>query len=159
MVIREINQDNRTDVEAFFRQQWGSSLMVVASGVYDCSELDGFVALDETGNIIGLLTFAYHNGQMELISLDSVKEGVGVGTSLLETFENDAKEKNIKAIHLVTTNDNVHALAFYQKRGYVLHKLHKEAVKKARLLKPEIPSIAENGIPIRDEIELMKPLA
>ncbi|WDF02246.1 GNAT family N-acetyltransferase [Shouchella hunanensis] len=158
MRIREIKEDNRTDVEAFFSQQWGSPLMVVASGVYDCSELDGYVALNEAGDIIGLLTFAYRNGQMEVMSLDSVKEGVGVGTALLETVENGAREKGKKAIHLVTTNDNVHALAFYQRRGYVLHKLYKEAVKKARLLKPEIPHVAENGIPIRDEIELIKSL-
>ena len=33
---------------------------------------------------------------------------------------------------------------------------YRNAVEKARLLKPEIPSIGLNGIPIRDQIELEK---
>ncbi len=46
------------------------------------------------------------------------------------------------------------ALRFYQKRGFVLVAVHRDAVAAARALKPEIPLIGEDGIPIRDELEL-----
>jgi hypothetical protein len=59
---------------------------------------------------------------------------------------------------LITTNDNLHALGFYQKRGYVLTKLYPDIVKEARKIKPEIPLVSENGIPIRDELLLEKSL-
>ncbi|PAV35534.1 GNAT family N-acetyltransferase, partial [Bacillus licheniformis] len=58
-----------------------------------------------------------------------------------------------------TTNDNMRALMFYQKRGYTLAELYVNAVDKARKVKPEIPFVADNGIPIRDEILLVKDLA
>lgn len=55
---------------------------------------------------------------------------------------------------LITTNDNVGALVFYQKAGFRLVAVYPDAVNQARKLKPQIPLVAENGIPIRDEIEL-----
>jgi ribosomal protein S18 acetylase RimI-like enzyme len=51
-------------------------------------------------------------------------------------------------------NDNLHALRFYQKRGFVLVALHRNALEASRKLKPEIPLVGIDGIPIRDEIEL-----
>ena len=49
---------------------------------------------------------------------------------------------------------NLNALQFYQKRGFDIVKLHINAVKQSRKIKPEIPLIGFNGIPIRHEIEL-----
>ncbi|MFP3471139.1 GNAT family N-acetyltransferase, partial [Micrococcus sp. SIMBA_144] len=59
-------------------------------------------------------------------------------------------------ITLITTNDNLAALKFYQKRGFVMTAIHRNAVEKARKIKPEIPLIGNDGIPIRDEIQLEK---
>jgi hypothetical protein len=54
-----------------------------------------------------------------------------------------------------TTNDNVDALRFYQRRGFRLAALRTRAVDELRRrLKPTIPAVGEHGIPIRDEIEL-----
>jgi hypothetical protein len=57
-------------------------------------------------------------------------------------------------VWLVTTNDNLDALRFYQRRGLRLVAVHAGAVDEARRLKPEIARVGEYGIPIRDEIEL-----
>lgn len=59
-------------------------------------------------------------------------------------------------IWLITTNDNLNALGFYQKRGFRIKAVYPGAVDEARRIKPEIPLAASNGIPIRDEIELEK---
>jgi len=54
----------------------------------------------------------------------------------------------------MTTNDNTAALRFYQKWGFLLVAVHRNAVEQARKLKPEIPLTGIDGIPLRDEIEL-----
>jgi hypothetical protein len=63
-------------------------------------------------------------------------------------------EARCKRLWLITTNDNMHALRFYQKQGFALAALRPNAIAASRLLKPEIPEIGLDGIPIRDEIEL-----
>jgi hypothetical protein len=55
---------------------------------------------------------------------------------------------------VTTTNDNTRALRFYQRAGFHLTALRPGAVTAARKSKPEIPELGEDGIPIRDEIEL-----
>jgi hypothetical protein len=58
---------------------------------------------------------------------------------------------------VLTTNDNVDALRFYQRRGFRLAELHPGAVDEARArLKPEIPRVGDHGIPLRDELMLEK---
>lgn len=139
----------------FFKLHWGSPEMVISSGVYDCSTLDGFAIVKED-NVIGLITYVIKDYECEIISLDSIEEGKGIGTSLVKEVENLAFEKECKLIKLITTNDNLLALKFYQKRGFFISKMINNAVEKARKLKPEIPLIGNDGIPIRDEIELKK---
>jgi ribosomal protein S18 acetylase RimI-like enzyme len=142
----------------FFITHWGSPQMVISSGIFQCDDLEGFAALNEKGNIIGFLTFNIDRDECEIISLDSLEEERGVGTTLIQRVENYAKENDCQRIKLVTTNDNLHALGFYQKRGYKLVGVFPHAVENARRVKPEIPLFAENGIPIRDEILLEKQL-
>ena len=133
--------------------------MVLSSGVYHCDELDGYVYKGTKGEIVGLVTYIRHNEDIcEVISLDSVYEGQGIGSSLMCVIEEKAKDLGAKAVQLITTNDNLHALSFYQKRGYVLKVLYPNAVEKARTENPSIPFVASNGISIRDEWLLYKML-
>ncbi|MBK9123270.1 MAG: GNAT family N-acetyltransferase, partial [Chloroflexi bacterium] len=60
----------------------------------------------------------------------------------------------IHRLWLITTNDNLDALRFYQKRGWHLVAVHRDALNESRRLKPQIPIIGMDGIPLRDEIEL-----
>ncbi|MBD4935862.1 GNAT family N-acetyltransferase, partial [Xanthomonas citri pv. citri] len=81
---------------------------------------DGYGMLNDDNQIVGLITYIFEEDACEIISLDSVIENKGIGTALLEKAEEACRERNIKQIKLITTNDNIHALAFYQKRGYRL---------------------------------------
>ena len=58
----------------------------------------------------------------------------------------------------MTTNDNLDALRLYQRRGFHLARLDSGAVDRARDLKPEIPLLGRRGIPMRDELILVRPL-
>jgi ribosomal protein S18 acetylase RimI-like enzyme len=157
MIICEIEDLPKNKIIDFFKLHWGSPEMVISSGVYDCSVLDGFAVVKEEV-ITGLITYIIKDNECEIISLDSVAEGRGIGTSLVQEVEKLAVEKKCELIKLITTNDNLHALKFYQKRGYFLSRIINNAVEEARKIKPEIPYIGNNGIPIRDEIELIKAL-
>ena len=61
-------------------------------------------------------------------------------------------------MQLITTNDNVDALRFYQRRGFVLTELRPGAVDESRRMKPQIPLVGAYGIPIRDELVLVREL-
>jgi hypothetical protein len=52
---------------------------------------------------------------------------------------------------LITTNSNINALRFWQKRGFRLVHIYLGALEESRKLKPIIPLIDDNGIPIREE--------
>ena len=55
---------------------------------------------------------------------------------------------------LTTTNDNIDALRFYQRRGFRMSALRPGVIDRSRLHKPEIPRTGDYGIPLRDEIDL-----
>ncbi|WP_044022274.1 GNAT family N-acetyltransferase [Bacillus sp. SG-1] len=156
MQIKQIRNISKSKVEVFFITHWGSPEMVISSGIYDCSSLDGFVVQNQKEEIIGMITYVIRGAECEIISLDSLEEGKGVGSSLIRAVEEAVALIGCTSVKLVTTNDNLSALRFYQKRGYHLSHLYKNAVEKARKIKSEIPLVSEDGIPIRDEIELQK---
>jgi DNA-3-methyladenine glycosylase I len=90
-----------------------------------------------------------------VVTLDSIREGVGVGRALLDAAQAEAVRLGCRRFWLVTTNDNLRALGLYQRRGMRLVALRAgEMDLVRRTLKPQISELGENGIPIRDELEL-----
>lgn len=154
-MIEQINSENKDKVISFFKEHWGSSEMIISSGIYKCENLDGFI-YEEKHQIVGLITYVIKYDEIEIISLDSILEGKDIGTVLIEKVENVAKQKQINIVSLVTTNDNLNALRFYQKRGYRITSIIPDAVNEARKIKPSIPLIGNDGIPLNDELELKK---
>ncbi|MGL5899903.1 MAG: GNAT family N-acetyltransferase, partial [Lactobacillaceae bacterium] len=74
----------------------------------------------------------------------------------LKTVEEEAKMMGVHKIKIITTNDNLLALKFYQKKGYRITKVVPDAVKKARKIKKTIPLKGNDNIPIWDELVLSK---
>jgi ribosomal protein S18 acetylase RimI-like enzyme len=81
----------------------------------------------------------------------------GVGSALIEAVTASSRV-GFEAIRLSTTNDNVDALRFYQRRGFRLTALRPGAVDESRRLKPTISMNGQHGIPIHDELDLVRPL-
>ena len=103
---------------------------------------------------MGLLTFRFENDECEVVTLDSFLEGQGVGSSMLNAAKERAVSAKCHRLWLITTNDNLHALGFYQKRGFRIAAVRRDAMEEFRKLKPEIPTVGKKEIPLRDEIEL-----
>ena len=132
---------------------WGSTHVVSRGRVVDAAALPAFVA-EIAGERVGLATYQVDGDQCELVSVDSFVEGQGVGSALLAAVASEAGRLGCRRLWLVTTNDNLRALRFYQRRGLRLVAVHVDAVTRARALKPSIPLVGLDGIPLRDELEL-----
>lgn len=126
--------------------------MVVHGACIDLGTADGWYAC-EGGDMLGLITYRISDDEMEILSLDSIRENCGTGTALLNRALSEARARRLRRVKLITTNDNLRAMQFYQKRGFDMIKLHHNALEQSRKLKPEIPLIGDNGIPLRHEIE------
>ncbi len=157
LTILPLSPNDRAWVARFIAERWGAKYVVVHGVVYHPHELPGFVAV-ENEDRVGLITYHISGDACEIVTLDSVRPDRGIGTALIEAVKRAARESRCIRLWLITSNDNMHALRFYQKRGFVLAALHRDAVKEARKLKPEIPLLGADEIPIRDEIELEESL-
>lgn len=152
--IREIDfKKDKNWIETLMNNEWGGCEVIVHEQVFHINKLSGFIA----GENQGLLTYTLEP-EPEIVTLNALKSNQGIGTALIEHFKNFLKEKKHSAMRVITTNDNLDALKFYQRKGFKITRIIPEAVNKSRKLKPSIPLIGNYGIPIRDEIELLHTL-
>ncbi len=156
--ISRIEKEDQDIILEIASRFWGDDTMVVHNDVYHLAEVDGLKAVVDN-RIIGLLHYQIRGGECEILTLASLCEGQGIGSALIEAVTIIAKENQCHLLCLITTNDNLHALGFYQRRGFHLAALYPNQVNRARKLKPTIPELGENNIPIRDEIRLEKQLS
>jgi len=140
-------------VTSFIQDQWGSNRVVSKGRMFDPSELEGFAAVADE-KVVGLVTFRVERDECEVVTLNSLSEGTGTGSSLLNAVRDTAIKARCRRLWLITTNDNLSALRFYQKWGLRITAIYPNALERSRMLKPEIPLLGREGIPIRDEIEL-----
>ena len=167
--IRPLERADREWVAHFLDERWGTTQIVSRGKALYGHLLPGFMAEERVDaedesqdedesprENIGLVTLNIGGGECEITTLNSLREGSGVGSALVEAVELWAQEAGLERLWLVTTNDNLAALGFWQKRGYELVKIHRNAIADARRIKPQIPITGLNGITIRDEIELEK---
>lgn len=152
MVFKQINDSNRDIINKFITEQWYSTVMIIRGKEIDMTTVEGIYILDNA-KIIGLITYMIYDNTMDIISLDSLCENQGLGTLLLEKVVDIAREEGCRKIVLITTNDNIRAIRFYQRRGFDMTCLYRNALDISRKLKPEIPLIGENGIDLKHEIE------
>jgi len=153
--VRPLGDADREAVRRFVTAQWGSEIVISRGHAYRPHEMSGFVAEDGDGAWVGLVTYRLAPPDAcEVMTLDSLRPGMGIGSALIASVRGAARQAGGRRLWLITTNDNLNALRFYQKRGFVLAALYPNALAESRRQKPEIPLVGFDGIPLRDEIEL-----
>jgi len=150
--IRAIEEDDRALVETALNAAWGSVRVVSRGKLWNPLDLPGFVA-EREGDLVGLVTYRHEAAATEVVTLDSFAEGKGVGSALLQAVAEAARARRQTSLWLITTNDNIPAIGFYQRRGWDMVALHHGALARSRRLKPEIPTHGLDGVPIDHEIE------
>ena len=140
-------------VTNFIQDQLGSNRVVSKGTMLYPAELEGFAAVRDE-KIIGLATYRVEGKECEVVTINSLTKGTGIGSSLLDAVRDAAVKARCRRLWLITTNDNLSALRFYQKWGLHIAAVYPNALERSRRLKPEIPLLGKEGIPLRDEIEL-----
>ena len=153
IVVREALPEDQPAVDAFLEVH-GTALVARLGELIDARLPPALVA-DDGSRIVGALTWIAHEESFEVLTLHVTDQWRGTGSELLDGARRLAASLGFRRMWLITTNDNTDALRFYQRRGFRLARLHRGAVDRSRAtLKPTIPEVAANGIPIRDELEL-----
>ncbi|MCP4427991.1 MAG: GNAT family N-acetyltransferase [Chloroflexi bacterium] len=151
--IQRLDRTTQTWANQFLERHWGTTQVVSRGQLYDAATLPGFVAF-HNNEPVGLVTYRLDGDTCELMTINTDVEGRGIGTRLVTAVRESAIAANCRRLWLITTNDNLAALGFYQKRGFRITAVHPNALAVSRRLKPQIPLVGLNGIPLRDEIEL-----
>jgi GNAT superfamily N-acetyltransferase len=156
--VRPREAADRASAEAFLARH--NSLRVARLGeLVHPLDYPALVAEAADGQLQGMLTYVPGQDwrQCEILTLHASEQWHGAGTALIEETGQLARRQGCSRLWVITTNDNVDALRFYQRRGFCLVRVHRGAVDRSRAsLKPEIPRVGAYGIPLRDEIELEK---
>lgn len=156
--VKTFDDTHREQAERFIKQTWGTSLQVSRGNLYNVLDYPGYIAfVDQEPQ--GMITYRIENGQCEVLILQSNVEGMGIGATLIDYVKIQAQETDCNRLWLITTNDNIHAFRWYQRRGFTIAAVHVNALEQSRKLKPEIPLLGKEGIPLRDEIEFEMLLA
>ena len=153
VAVRLVAEHDEAWVRETLESRWGDARVVSRGAVWDPGALPGLVA-EADGRRVGLLTYRPGDGECEIVTLDALEQRRGIGTALVASVVDAARGSGLTRLWLITTNDNLDALRFYQRRGFTLAALHRGALEESRRLKPSIPEVGAFGIPIRDELEL-----
>jgi GNAT superfamily N-acetyltransferase len=157
-VVRQVTPADRRAVDRFLATH--SSDFVARRGELVDARLEEALLAEADGRLAGVATIVQHGDELEVLTLHAAERGQGAGTALLDAALDAARSRHCRRLWLITTNDNVDALRFYQRRGLHLVRVDAGAVDRSReTLKPGIPAAGLHGIAMRDELELELMLA
>lgn len=155
--------DDLSAAEALVEEVLGSRHQARLGGLVDVLALPAF-ALWDGPHLAGVATGTWGAGddgcEIAALAVAQGFRGRGLGGVLVEAAASAARNSGSRRLWLVTTNDNLDALRLYQRHGFRMTELHAGAVDRARrALKPTIPVTGSHGIPIHDELVLVRSLA
>ena len=135
-------------------ENWYAPYVCVRDQQYRPHEAEGFIMRRE-GRMVGLMTYVVQDDAILVLTQNSTEPGTGIGSALVLKMIEEARRLGVGRLWLTTTNDNLKSLGFYQRMGFRMVAVYRDAVTNARkTTKPSIPETGPSGLPIRDEIEL-----
>lgn len=146
------DEEERRRLERRVRSTWGD---VVARRGEVLDPVDGeLLGAYVDHEIIGVASYAIRGEECEVVAIEAYQQRQGIATALMDAIRARAASAGCRRLWLVTTNDNLPAIGFYQRWGMDLVAFRRDAVTKARAsLKPEVPLLGHDEIPIRHELE------
>ncbi len=180
--VRPKNTADAAWADAFMIERWAGTLVHSGGRIHDTRQLPGLVA-EVDGVAAGLLHYVFRPEVFraevfraevfrpevfgaeiraevcEVVTLDARQRVGGVGSALIEAVVSAATAHGCRELVVTTTNDNLDALRFYQRRGFALAALRPRALDAVRAAKPGLPETGAHGIPLRDELDLVRTLA
>jgi ribosomal protein S18 acetylase RimI-like enzyme len=153
ITIRQSLPQDSIYIKDLMEKHWGGEPLVIRGKNYFPSTLPGLIAHQDS-KVAGFLFYEIQNSECEIVVLEVFDKFKGLGTALINQLRDIAKKNNCTKLHLMTTNDNMDALRFYQRRGFHICGIHINSIEISRRMKPAIGMTGDHGIPLRDEIDL-----
>ena len=157
MPERRLEPATPEDIDRLVSANWGLPVVCI-DRLYHPGDLDGLVWRNEASEVVGLVTWAVEDDWAEIVTMDAFVQGAHIGGPLLDAAEAALKERGVRTVVVVTTNDNLRAQGFYLRRGYRLIRLDLDGMDRVRALKPDVPAVGQESLPLRDMWELRKEL-
>lgn len=155
VMVREATDADRPAVRALFEQDFGRTKIVAFGEVVDIDAMPTLVAV-LTVDPAGALAYRLLGDAIQIVALatDPMWQRSGVGGHLVAEAELLARRLDLARLVVATTNDNLPALYFYQRRGYRLTDLVPDSI--IMHTGQQVAGFA--SIPVRDEVRLEKKL-
>ncbi len=152
MGLEKISEKYRDNVNQILKKEWNCPPSVSRGKIIDTTNLPGFLFIEDE-IVKGVVTYNIENEECEIVTLNSFEENKGIGTALINGVLEIAKKRDCKRLWLITTNDDINAIRFYQIKGFELKAAYINTMEISRKLKPGIPLIGMHNIPIKHELE------
>jgi len=116
--IRTAVASDRHDIEEICDRAWGETEIDAFGRTFDVLAGHNLVAIAD-GKLAGLISLALDRGELAIVLLSVYPEyqGSGVGGALVEAAAALASERRLPSLKVATSNDDIAALYFYQRRG------------------------------------------
>ena len=156
VLVREATDTDRAAARELFARDFGRTKIVAYGEVMDIDQMPALVAV-RYQDPSGALAYRLHGDALHIVALatDPMWQRSGVGGHLVAEAELIARRLNLRRLVVSTTNDNLPALYFYQRRGYRMTDFVPNSI--IMHTGQEVAGFA--GIPVRDEVRLEKTLA
>ncbi|MBT3260952.1 GNAT family N-acetyltransferase [bacterium] len=151
--IKATDEKDQKWIAEWLIEHWGAAKIVTRGKIHYADKLPGFIALMDN-EPSGLIIYHIKDKDCEIVSLNSMCEGIGIGGALINKVKEIAQKNLCQRLWLITTNDMIDNAIFYQKKGFALVAIHKNALDVTRKIKPQVPLMGEHNIPLQDEIEI-----
>ena len=157
-MIRPLGDGDVDWADALLDRTLGGRLQARRGELIDALGEAGIVA-EIDGRAVGLAGWRLESGgrraELTVLAVEEDARRQGIGRALLDAAVEALRASGVERAWLVTTNDSLAALRLYQRFGWRLATLRPGAVDETRrTLKPSIPTVGDDGIPIHDELEL-----
>jgi len=151
-VVSPIASGDRDWVAETLVREWTSTSVARLGELVEAAELPGHLAT-LAGRRVGLVLVDVRHREYEVVAISTSEPRRGVGRALMECCFAEARAAGCRRVWLVTTNNNITAIAFYQRLGMDLRALHRHALRVSRELKATIPERDADGVRIDHELE------
>jgi len=145
--------NEREKIQELVKRFWGEPEQLTFDRKFIVAELPAYLAKSGS-DVIGFVSFAEVDYAIIVVALGILPkyQNAGVGKSLIEKVEAEAKRLGKKKLLVSTSNDDLPALAFYQHLGFQIYEVKPNVIaeKHGMVLK------GIGGLPVRDELRLQK---
>ena len=154
MKIIALTDKYRVETERIAAGTWGSIHVAAHHELFDLRDLPCFIAVSDEHKVIGYCYYRFADNECEIMAIEAVTPNNGVGSALIMAVITEAENENCKRVYVNTSNDNTHALRFYQRCGFAICTVRWNEFDYLRTIKPTIPLTGDDDIPLQHEIEL-----